>query len=610
MAAERMVTVADRPATPLIVFDGDCGFCRQWVRRWEGITGDRVAYRPFQEVAGSYPEIGLDGFKARVWLIEPAGAARGGAGAVFRLYELEGDLRAPAWIYRHVPGFARVAEAGYDFVAGHRDAAMTAVRLLWGSIDRRPTYRRTRSIFVRGMGLAYLAAFLSLGGQVDGLMGSRGIAPAAQFLDRVGQVLGGERYRLVPTVLWLDPSDRALHLLCWGGVALGGLVLAGFLAGECLTLLWIGYLSLVSVGTPFLGFQWDSLLLEAGFLTILIAPWGLRLDRASRGPGLGSILLVRWLVFRLMLLAGVVKLASGDPAWSAWEAMRYHYETQPLPTWTSWWMHQLPPWFQSASVGVMFWAELVAPWFVFGPRRVRLIACASIVLLQILIAATGNYGFFNLLTVVLCVTLLEDRDWGRRAVDPVVPGAGPAWWRRAAFAGVAAVVVAVTTMEGLDRAGMAITYPAPLEAVRTGVEPFRSLNSYGLFAVMTTERPEIEVEGSLDGEHWVAYDFRWKPGPVDRPPRFAPLHMPRLDWQMWFAALSGDCRMQPWFLAFEDHLLAGTPEVLALLRDNPFPDRPPTQVRARLWRYRFTRIGERAWWHREDAGWFCPPVGR
>ena len=610
MAAERNAIVADRPATPLIVFDGDCGFCRQWVRRWEGMTGDRVAYRPYQEVAGAYPEIGVAGFKARVWLIEPDGVARGGASGVFRLYELEGDLRAPAWAYRHVPGFGRAVEVGYDLVAEHRNAAMGAVRLLWGSIDCRPTYRRTRSIFLRGMGLAYLAAFLSLAVQVDGLMGSRGIAPAAEFLDRVRQALGGERYRLVPTVLWLDPSDRALHLLCWGGVVLGGLVTAGFLAGECLALLWVGYLSLVSVGSPFLGFQWDSLLLEAGFLAILMAPWGLRLDRAVRGPSLGSVLLVRWLVFRLMLLAGVVKLTSGDPTWSAWEAMRYHYETQPLPTPTSWWMHQLPHWFQSASIGFLFWAELVAPWFVFGPRHLRLVGCASLVLLQVLIAATGNYGFFNLLTVVLCATLLEDRDWGRRAVDLIVPGSRPAWWRRAAFAGVAAVVVAVTTMEGLDRAGVAVAYPAPLESVRGWVEPFRSLNAYGLFAVMTTERPEIEVEGSVDGERWVAYDFRWKPGPVDRPPRFAPLHMPRLDWQMWFAALAGDCRPQPWFLAFEEHLLAGTPEVLALLRGNPFPDRPPTMIRARLWRYRFTRAGERAWWRREEAGWFCPPLGR
>jgi predicted DCC family thiol-disulfide oxidoreductase YuxK len=608
MAADRAVLVMNRPAGPLVVFDGDCEFCRQWVRRWRGMTGDRVSYRPWQEVGHDYPEIGEGGFRARVWLIEPDGRARGGAGAVFRLHALAGDRRWPDRLYSRVPAFARASEATYDLVARHRQAAMVATRLLCGSVDRRPSYRRTRVLFLRGMGVAYLAAFWSLAVQADGLIGTRGIAPVGEFLDRVGQVLGGERFWQVPTLMWLDPSDRALHALCWGGVVTGGLLIAGILAGECLVLLWLGYLSLMSVGQPFLGYQWDVLLLEAGLLAILMAPWGLRLDRAARGPSLGAIWLVRWLVFRLMFLSGVVKLASGDPTWSAWQAMRYHYETQPLPTWTSWYMHQCPPWFQSASVGFMFWAELVAPFFVFGPRRVRMVGFASIVLLQVLIAATGNFGFFNLLTIVLCLTLVEDRDWGREDDEPAELSPR-AWWRRGLFGMAAAVIVAVTTMEGLDRSGLTIVFPEPLEEVRRWVAPWHSMNAYGLFAVMTTERPEIEVEGSADGEHWRTYSFRWKPGDVDRPPRFATPHLPRLDWQMWFAALSGDCRREPWFLAFERRLLEGSPEVLGLLRDNPFPDGPPRLLRARLYRYHFTGPGDRAWWRREETGWFCPPVG-
>ena len=607
MAADHTLSVQHRPATPLIVFDGDCAFCKQWVRRWQGMTGDRVAYRPSSEVVGDYPEIGAAGFKARVWLIEPDGQARGGAGGVFRLYELAGDLGWPNRLYQHVPGVAAVVEWGYDLVARYRGAAMTAIRVLFGSVDRRPSYRRTRAIFLRGMGVAYLAAFWSLAVQVDGLIGSRGIAPAAEFLARAGEVLGGERYWQVPTLLWLDSSDQGIHGLCWGGVVVSALLIAGLFAGQCLVLLWVGYLSLVVAGQPFLGYQWDTLLLEAGFLAILVAPWGLRLDRAARGPWPGGIWLVRWLVFRLMLLSGVVKLTSGDPAWSAWEAMRFHYETQPLPVWTSWHMHQLPPWFQAASVGVVFWAELIAPFFVLGPRRVRMIGCVSIVLLQILIAATGNFGFFNLLTVVLCTTLLDDRDWGRRDVDPAGLKPRPRW-RGVAFGAVAALIVAVTTMEGLDRAGASVPYPSPLEAVRRWVEPFRSLNSYGLFAVMTTDRPEIELEASLDGEHWEPIAFRWKPGPLDRPPRFAGPHLPRLDWQMWFAALAGDCRAAPWFLAFERRLLEGSPAVLGLLGDPPLAGRPPRFLRARLYQYHFTAPGDPAWWRRADAGWFCPPM--
>jgi predicted DCC family thiol-disulfide oxidoreductase YuxK len=604
----REITVADRPTSPLVVYDGDCAFCRQWIDRWRGMTGPGVQYRPYQEVAGRFPEIGEASFKARFWLIEPDGRARGGAGAAFRLYALAGVRRWPDGLYRNLPGFAGLTEAGYGLVARHRDAAMFGVRWLWGSIDRRPTYRRTRSILIRGLGLTYLTAFWSMAVQVDGLMGSRGIAPAAEFIDRARQALGGTSFGQIPTLLWFDSSDQGLHGLCWGGVVLGGLVVAGVLTGPCLALLWLMYLSLVTAGQPFLGYQWDALLLEAGLLGILLTPWGLRLDRARREPSAGVIWLFRWLVFRLMVLSGVVKLTSGDPAWSAWQAMKYHYETQPLPTWTSWYMHQLPAWLQEGSVGFLFWAELVAPFLIFGPRRVRMVSFASLVLLQVLIAATGNYGFFNLLSIVLCLSLVEDRDWGRKDVDrPADTPRSPI--RRALLGAAGAVIVTVTTMEGLDHSGFKIRYPAPLKMVRQAVAPFQSLNAYGLFAVMTTERPEIEVEGSEDGETWKPYTFRWKPGEIGRAPRFCPPHMPRLDWQMWFAALRGDCRSAPWFLGFERRLLEGTPEVRALLRDDPFPDKPPRYLRARLYLYRFTGRGDRAWWRREEAGWFCPPVG-
>ena len=608
MSRASEIRVVHRPSTPRIVFDGDCEFCRQWIGRWRGMTGDRVEYRPYQEVAGRFPEVGAGGFRSRVWLIEPDGRATGGAGAVARLYALAGVRGWPAWLYAHAPGCAGAAEAAYDAVARHRGAAMIAVRWLWGSIDRRPTFRRARSAFLRGLGAAYLAAFGSLAVQVDGLIGSRGIAPAREFLDRAGDVLGGPSFLQLPTVLWVDASDRALHALCWGGMVAAGLLVVGLLPGACLVVLWLAYLSLVCVGQPFLGYQWDALLLEAGLLGVLLTPWGLRLDRARGEPSGLALGLVRWLLFRLMFLSGVVKLTSGDPAWAAWEAMKYHYETQPLPAWTSWYIHQGPARFHQLSVGYMFWAELVAPFFVFGPRRVRMLGFWSILSLQALIAATGNYGFFNLLSAVLCLILVEDRDWGRAGVDRA--GAAPrAWWHRAALVGAAAVIVPVTTMEAVDRAGLAVRFPGPLEALRSRVAPFQSMNAYGLFAVMTTERPEILVEGSADGAHWTPYSFRWKPGDPGRPPRFATPHLPRLDWQMWFAALGGDCRSEPWFLAFERRLLEGSPPVLGLLGGDPAPAHPPRYVRARLFRYRFTGRGERAWWRREEVGTYCPPMG-
>lgn len=604
------ITVADRPERPLIVFDGDCGFCRQWVRRWKGMTGDRIDYRPYQEAAPRFPEIGESAFARRVWLIEPDGHARGGAGAVFRLYALVGERSWPEALYRHLPGFAGVSEVAYGVVARHRRIAAMAVRISCGSIDRRPSYRRARSIFLRGMGLVYLAAFGSLLVQVDGLIGSRGIAPAAEFLDRARTALGGASVPRVPTLFWLDASDRALRAVCWGGIVGSVLLIAGVLPVACLVGLWAAYLSFVSVGHPFLSYQWDALLLESGFLAILVAPWTLRLNRVPGGPPGLAVWLVRWLVFRLMFLSGVVKLTSADPTWAAWTAMKYHYETQPLPTWTSWYAHHLPDRLQRASVGLMFWAELIAPFLLFGPRIPRMIGVLSIVLLQLGIAATGNFGFFNLLSVVLCLLLVEDRDWGRKDDDPAGTNRRPIL-ARIALAAIALPLMAVSVMNGIDGSGVSqtVTHPAPLERLRTLADTFRIANAYGLFAVMTTERPEILVEGSDDGEVWTAYRFRWKPGDPARRPRFCTTHLPRLDWQMWFAALSGDCRAQPWFLNFERRLLEGSPEVLSLLEANPFPDRPPRYLRARLDLYHFTRPGEPGWWTREEAGTFCPALG-
>ena len=601
------IRVEEHPSRHLLVFDGDCGFCRQWVRRWGRITGDRVEYRPYQEDATRFPEIGPDRFKAKVWLIEPDGRATGGAHAVLRLYALVGEKRGLLWLYKNFLIFAATAEAAYRLVARHREAADRVTRLLWGKIDQRPRYARMRAIFLRGLGVVYLAAFGSLAVQLDGLIGSRGILPAREFLDEFGPVLGPDRFWKVPTLLWLGASDGALHFLGWGGIAASAALIVGILPAACLAYLWAAYLSLTVVGSPFFSYQWDILLLESGLLGFLFSPWVFWLGEARGEPSRLVVWLIRWLVFRLMFLSGLVKLASGDPTWRAWEAMKYHYETQPLPTWTSWYAHQLPAWFHKASVGFMFWAELIAPILIFGPRRLRLVGFWSMVLLQVGIMATGNYGFFNLLTIVLCLSLIEDRDWGRRDVIPVDSRHRP-WWRRVPLVLAAAVIVPVTAMEAIDASRVTVIFPEALETLRRWVSPLRSMNSYGLFAVMTTERPEITVEGSDDGTTWTPYAFRWKPGDVDRAPRFCIPHLPRLDWQMWFAALSGDCRRERWFLAFERRLFEGSPDVLALLASDPFPDAPPRYLRARLDLARFTGRGSSAWWRREPAGLFCPPI--
>jgi hypothetical protein len=370
------------------------------------------------------------------------------------------------------------------------------------------------------------------------------------------------------------------------------------------------------VGGAFLLYQWDALLLETGFLAIWLAPAPLRPREAARAPVEPLALwLLRLLLFKLMLLSGAVKLLSGDPTWRHLAAMQFHYWTQPIPTWTSWYAFHLPEWVHRAEVVGTFAIELGLPLLIFGPRLLRWAAASGLAALQLLIAATGNYGFFNLLTLSLCGLLFDDAAWRRllpprwrpAAPDPEAarrPGWPPA---RLAFAALAALLFALSSVRMLDSVGLAPPRPRPFDALARVLDPFQLTSSYGLFAVMTTDRDEIEVEGSRDGAAWEPYVFPWKPGPLARRPGFAGLHMPRLDWQMWFASLRG-CAGSPWFHAFLLRLLQGEPAVLGLLAHDPFAGAPPRYVRTTLYRYTFTDAGEANWWRRVEIGPFCPTV--
>ena len=332
-----------------------------------------------------------------------------------------------------------------------------------------------------------------------------------------------------------------------------------------------------------------------------------RIVPTVEAPSRLVLLLLRWLLFRLMFLSGLVKLASGDPTWRSFAAMRFHYQTQPLPTWTSWYIHLAPNWFQTMSVGGVFFTELIVPLFIFANRRLRLLACAMIVSLQLLIAVTGNYGFFNLLTIVLCVTLLDDAVLKRlrilRSANPHVIVAKP--WRHWMNVALVAGLVPLTLVAGLRQFRSTKWVPQPLVDAWITIQPFYLANGYGLFAVMTTRRPELIVEGSTDGATWKAYEFKWKPGDVERRPRFCSPHMPRLDWQMWFAALDlyYNDRADPWLIDFLDRLREASPPALDLLQTDPFAGQPPRHLRVRIYDYRFTTAAERAasgaWWHRD-----------
>jgi hypothetical protein len=476
-----------------------------------------------------------------------------------------------------------------------------------------PAYAATRRLFLRLVGAVYLIAFWSIGWQIEGLFGARGIAPAERFLEQVGPRLGPSPFLEVPTVLWwLGASDATLHAVCTAGMILAAAVIAGLLPLPALALLWLLYLSLVSVGSPFLQFQWDALLLETGFLAILWAPATWRLASANaRRPSPIVLFLLRFLLFRLMFFSGWVKLASDDPVWWDLTALEYHYWTQPLPTWTSWYANLLPTAAQQVSCAIMFAIELGLPFLIFAPRRARIVAATGFLLLQGLIAATGNYGFFNLLAAALCVPLLDDDLLARRGRRREARSRPPAIVELAADAVVAMVLLALALpLSWRQLAGTPSPLDGALAPYTAWLDPLQIVNPYGLFAVMTRTRPEIEIEGSADGETWRRYDFRWKPGPLERAPRFVEPDMPRLDWQMWFDGLAvermlggggrGYRLVTPRLL---ESIRAGSPPVLALLDGNPFPDGPPRFLRWSLHHYRFTDAVERRatghWWKRE-----------
>jgi len=602
--------VARPPERPLAIFDGDCGFCRAWIGRWKAMTGPRVDYAPSQEVGERFPEIPKEAFARAFQLVLPDGRVLEGAEAVFATLSRKPGGGALAAAYARLPGFAALSELAYRLIASHRPAATAMTRLLWGRSVAKPTYFAATALFVRLLGLCYAAAFVSFWVQADGLVGARGILPVARYLEWVRGQTGMERYWLVPTLCWVSSSDAFLHLLCGAGVLASLCLVAGFLPALGAAAAWALYLSVAVAGQTFFDFQWDFLLLEAGLLAILlVSPRKLRFG-AGLGASPAALWLLRWLLFRLMFSSGWVKLASGDATWRNLSALRFHYETQPLPPWTAWYLHQLPPSFQTASAVFLFFVELVVPFLFFAPRRLRVFACAATLLLQALIAASGNYAFFNLLAIALTVLLLDDQSLPARwsgAAESARAGARP--WPRAVLAAAACVALFASSVEFAATLDRSLPFPRSLVAVVRRLGAFRSFNGYGLFMVMTTERPEILIEGSLDGAEWRAYAFRWKPGDPMRRPRFVAPHQPRLDWQMWFAALGG-YEQNAWVAPLLARLLEGSPPVLGLLASNPFPDRPPRFVRATLYDYRFTTAAERrqtgAWWKRRELGAFSP----
>jgi len=611
------ITVAQPPARPLLLFDGDCGFCRRWILRWRQLTGTRVDYQPAQEGGSRFPEIPEERFRREVVLIEPDGRVSGGAEAVLRTRALAPGHRGLWWLYRKLRPFRWLAERAYRVIASHRNSASFLTRLLWGRSTALPTYRLSTWLFLRLLAFSGLAAFGSLAWQLRGLIGSQGILPAQGFLEAIEPTLGSTRWWRLPTIFWLGASDRAMVGACVAGLLFSLLLLLDLAPAFSLLGIWITYLSLANVSGVFLGYQWDSLLIETCLLALFLAPLSLNpgarpLPEVPKWPRR----LLLFLLFRLMFSSGWVKLASGDPTWRHLTALDFHFQTQPLPTWVAWYFQLLPGSLHRWMTGGVLAIELLVPFLILGPRRLRQVAFALFVLLQLLITATGNYAFFNLLTLALCLLLIDDDGW---------PESIRRWFSRAPISrprplrfapkpltsGFMILLGLLASVQVATTCFPSLAANTPARDILATSASFRSVNPYGLFAVMTTRRHEISIEGSVDGAHWKRYRFRYKPGALDRRPRFIAPYQPRLDWQMWFAAL-GSCRQNHWFLAFAERLLSGDRAVTRLLANDPFPDQRPRFLRTTVRDYTFTDWTTRRktgdWWQARRLGPYCPEL--
>jgi len=459
-------------------------------------------------------------------------------------------------------------------------------------------------LFLRALALIYFAAFLSLGVQITGLAGPTGILPFQEALDEASRQYGGMAWLHLPTLFWLDSSDAALLGATISGCVVSMLLLFNILPLASLIVLFALYLSLTHAGQIFLNFQWDYLLLESGFLAIL---WRWHPNRLV-------VLLFHWLLFRLRFMSGLSKIVSGDPTWAGLTTLDYYFETQPLPQMGAWYAHQLPGWLLQTGTAFTLFVELLVPFFIFLPRRFRLFAAGATVLMQLLILTTSNHNFFNLLTIVLCLFLLDDgvvrrvRGWIKTPLSIPLPHRRPA----IVVSSLAAVLIFSSSLPLLYRMATGDPLPDPLHRWTVNVRRFGLGNAYHVFPVMQTERVELEVEGSQDGLEWRPYRFLWKPQALDHAPSFIVPHQPRLDWMLWFVPTQHPMQLY-WFDRFLRRLWEGASSVEQLLAARPFPIGPPRYLRVTAYRYQFTTSAERdengQWWKREYLGIFpqIPP---
>jgi hypothetical protein len=479
----------------------------------------------------------------------------------------------------------------------------------------RPTYWLTRFVLLRLLGAVYAFAFLVAANQILPLIGSDGLLPIGLYIDRAIPYFGSSlaAFARLPSIFWFNYSDTMLVVTAWIGFALSCLVVAGFANAILLTILWALYMSFVHLGQDWYGYGWESQLLETGFLAIFLCPLIDGRPFPRRPPPLPVIWLFRWLIFRMMLGSGLIKLR-GDPVWRNFTALYYHFETQPLPNPLSRSFHFLPKIILRVGVGFNYLAEIVAPWFAFWPRIARHISGAIMILFQFVLILSGNLSFLNWLTIIPALACFDDTAWSR-----ILPKRLVAIAERAEASAIPSKPMQVTTWALTGLIAILSIQPAanlmsPNQIMNTSFDPLDLVNTYGAFGTVGRERLNVVFEGSdadipNESSDWKPYHYKGLPVDLDKmPPQVAPYQL-RLDWQMWFASMATP-NEYPWTLNLVWKLLHNDPGALSLFRDNPFPQKPPHYVRAVLYKYQFQKPGnpEGLWWSRTLLGLWLPPM--
>jgi hypothetical protein len=505
-----------------------------------------------------------------------------------------------------------------------------------------------RWLLLRALALIYFSAFYSLLFQVRGLIGPRGILPANEYLAAVHRSFGASRFWYAPSLYWISSSNAAIMALCWIGLVASIAALVNAWPRLSFFVCFVCYLSFVAAAGDFSGYQSDGMLLGAGFLALFLSPAGLLPGLgATSPPARAAYFLLQWEWFRIYFESGLAKLLSGDTEWRHLTAMDQYYQNGPLPTWIGWYVQHLPHWFQVGTAGATLAMELVIVFLMFLPRRARLICFLIVTPWEIGVILTANYTFLNYLVLILGILLLDDRylrpvlparlfrikistsepgspekeppepDDAEPSLSILTPSKPPR--RPAKLSHLQAIrfalCVVLLTLVAYDTTAELLLMPFPDLPLPTSpiqlLDPFRIANRYGLFAVMTRGRYEIEFQGSNDGQTWTPYPFRYKPQALNQAPRIYAPYQPRFDWNLWFASL-GDWRQNDIVPRTEERLLTNSPDVLHLFARNPFAAKPPKYVRAVLWQYWFTTMQEKHstgnWWKRNLLGLYAPTL--